>query len=48
MMKYIYAVLYELGSMVKNWGDTEWTIAFVCLIGVGYMFLRGAGAKKSL
>ena len=44
----IGAVLRELGMAVRNWGETEWSIAFVVLLGIGYLFLKSGGTKKSL
>ncbi len=45
---YFGSVLRELGLIVRNWGDMEWSIAFVVLLGLGFMFLKGNAGKKSL
>lgn len=47
-LDYFKSVLYEIGQIMTTWGEREWSIAFIGLIGLGYMFLRGSGAKKSI
>ena len=48
IINYAGAVLRELGAMVRNWGDTEWSLAFVALLAVGYFFLKSNAGKGSL
>lgn len=48
ILTYVGAVLKELGMVVRNWGETEWSFAFIGLLGLGYFFLKSGGNKKSL